>query len=74
METEILANGFTDKKYTETVRMKFSGQTKQKIFGKLYTYSLSKIDRSANFLGIINCNRYIQNRYSIEIYQSFDIC
>ncbi|KAJ5521356.1 hypothetical protein N7527_005471 [Penicillium freii] len=67
-----LADNKIDKIYSESVRIKFAGQTNRDIYRKSYAHPLSKVDGLANYLGIAIRQEYIQNRRGIGLYPEYE--
>ncbi|KAJ5491931.1 Zinc finger C2H2 [Penicillium expansum] len=59
-----------DKKYSESARMKFAGQTNRNTYGKSYAHPLSEVDGPANYLGIASRQEHIQNRRGMGLYRN----
>ncbi|OJJ66328.1 hypothetical protein ASPBRDRAFT_137940 [Aspergillus brasiliensis CBS 101740] len=57
----------TDKKYSETARMKFSGHIKRDTFGKSYAHRVVEVDGAATFLGIGSRRGHIENHRSMGV-------
>ncbi|KAJ5721986.1 Zinc finger C2H2 [Penicillium malachiteum] len=59
-----------NKKHSELVRMRFTGYINHDMYGKVYTYPLSEVNRPANYLGIASRQEHIQNRRGMGLYYS----
>ncbi|KAL3467666.1 hypothetical protein BJX64DRAFT_299023 [Aspergillus heterothallicus] len=58
----------TDKKYSQTARMKHASHTEARTFGRSYAHPVCEVDGPAVYLNIATCHEYIQNRRSMGIH------
>ncbi|RHZ53562.1 uncharacterized protein CDV56_101788 [Aspergillus thermomutatus] len=60
----------TDKKYSQTARMKYASHTEARTFGRSYAHPVCEVDGPATYLNIASRDEHIQNRRSMGIHRN----
>ncbi|KAL3439835.1 hypothetical protein BJX65DRAFT_291535 [Aspergillus insuetus] len=60
----------TDKKYSQTARMKHASHTEARTFGRSYAHPVCEVDGPAAYLNIATRHEHIQNRRSMGIHHN----
>ncbi|KAF7128632.1 hypothetical protein CNMCM5793_003483 [Aspergillus hiratsukae] len=60
----------TDKKYSQTARMKHASHTEARTFGRSYAHPVCEVDGPATYLNIASRHELIQNRRSMGVHRN----
>ncbi|KAF7169446.1 hypothetical protein CNMCM6106_004351 [Aspergillus hiratsukae] len=60
----------TDKKYSQTARMKHASHTEARTFGRSYAHPVCEVDGPATYLDIASRHEHIQNRRSMGVHRN----
>ncbi|KAL4985863.1 hypothetical protein BDW68DRAFT_179314 [Aspergillus falconensis] len=64
----------TDKRYSETARMKYASHVNPRTFGQSYAHPVCEVDGPASYLNIESRHEHIQNRRSMGLHFNPKLC